>query len=117
MCHRNQSVLLKGVNDDPEVMKELMQKLLAMRVRPYYIYQCDLSQGISHFRTSIESGIKIIEHLRGHTSGLANPTYVVDAPGGGGYHYFRNILLKRMVMNIHCEIIKIVLLCTWNLHT
>ncbi|MEE2924566.1 MAG: KamA family radical SAM protein [bacterium] len=80
----NQSVLLKGVNDDPEVMKELMQKLLAMRVRPYYIYQCDLSQGISHFRTSIESGIKIIEHLRGHTSGLANPTYVVDAPGGGG---------------------------------
>ncbi|MCO4780902.1 MAG: KamA family radical SAM protein [Candidatus Cloacimonetes bacterium] len=80
----NQSVLLKGVNDDPEVMKELSHKLLAMRVRPYYIYQCDLSEGISHFRTTIEDGINIIEHLRGHTSGLANPTFVVDAPGGGG---------------------------------
>jgi lysine 2,3-aminomutase len=80
----NQSVLLKGINDDPEVMKELCQKLLAMRVRPYYIYQCDLAQGISHFRTSIETGLNIIEHLRGHTSGLANPTFVVDAPGGGG---------------------------------
>ncbi|MBW7875642.1 MAG: KamA family radical SAM protein [Candidatus Cloacimonetes bacterium] len=80
----NQTVLLKGVNDDPMVMKELMHKLLAMRVRPYYIYQCDLSQGISHFRTPVSTGINIIEHLRGHTSGLANPTFVVDAPGGGG---------------------------------
>jgi len=80
----NQSVLLKGVNDDPEVMKELSHKLLAMRVRPYYIYQCDLAKGISHFRTSIEEGLAIIEHLRGHTSGLAVPTFVVDAPGGGG---------------------------------
>lgn len=80
----NQSVLLRGVNDDPEVMKELCQKLLVARVRPYYIYQCDLAEGISHFRTSIKQGIDIIEHLRGHTSGLANPTFVVDAPGGGG---------------------------------
>lgn len=80
----NQTVLLKGVNDDPKIMMELNHKLLAMRVRPYYIYQCDLSEGISHFRTSIEDGINIIEHLRGHTSGLANPTFVVDAPGGGG---------------------------------
>jgi len=80
----NQSVLLKGVNDDPEVMKDLCQKLLAMRVRPYYIYQCDLAEGISHLRTPIEAGLNIIEHLRGHTSGLANPTFVVDAPGGGG---------------------------------
>ncbi|MCJ8347480.1 lysine 2,3-aminomutase, partial [bacterium] len=71
-------------NDDPEVMKELCHRLLAMRVRPYYLYQCDLAQGISHFRTSIQTGINIIEHLRGHTSGLANPTFVVDAPGGGG---------------------------------
>jgi len=80
----NQSVLLRGVNDDPEVMKELCQKLLVARVRPYYIYQCDLAEGISHFRTSIKQGIDIIEHLRGHTSGLANPTFLVDAPGGGG---------------------------------
>lgn len=80
----NQSVLLKGVNDDPETMKKLMHGLLLMRIRPYYIYQCDLSQGISHFRTPIETGINIIEHLRGHTSGLAVPQFVVDAPGGGG---------------------------------
>lgn len=80
----NQTVLLKGVNDNHVIMKELMHKLLLMRVRPYYIYQCDLSQGISHFRTPIETGIDIIEHLRGHTSGLAVPTFVVDAPGGGG---------------------------------
>ncbi len=80
----NQTVLLKGVNDNHVIMKELMHKLLLMRVRPYYIYQCDLSQGISHFRTPIETGIDIIEHLRGHTSGLAVPTYVIDAPGGGG---------------------------------
>ncbi len=80
----NQSVLLKGVNDKPEVFKELVHKLLLMRVRPYYIYQCDLSQGISHFRTPIETGINIIENLRGHTSGLAIPQFVCDAPGGGG---------------------------------
>ena len=80
----NQMVLLKGVNDDPKVVKELNHKLLLMRIRPYYIYQCDLSRGISHFRTPVEAGIKIIEFLRGHTSGLAVPHFVVDAPSGGG---------------------------------
>jgi len=80
----NQSVLLREVNDCPHVMKELNQKLLTLRVRPYYIYQCDLSQGISHFRTSLGRGIQILEGLRGHTSGLAVPTFVVDLPGGGG---------------------------------
>jgi lysine 2,3-aminomutase len=80
----NQAVLLKGVNDDPKIFKELNHKLLMMRVRPYYIYQCDLSQGISHFRTPIETGLNIIENLRGWTSGLAIPHLVVDAPGGGG---------------------------------
>lgn len=80
----NQSVLLKGVNDCPNIMKKLVQDLVKMRVRPYYIYQCDLSQGIEHFRTSVGKGIEIIENLRGHTSGFAVPTYVIDAPGGGG---------------------------------
>ncbi|MGI6712112.1 MAG: lysine 2,3-aminomutase [Bacillota bacterium] len=80
----NQTVLLKGVNDCPYIMKKLMHQLVKMRVRPYYIYQCDLSEGLEHFRTSIAKGIEIIELLRGHTSGLAVPTYVVDAPGGGG---------------------------------
>jgi len=80
----NQMVLLKGVNDDPETVKELNHKLLLMRIRPYYIYQCDLARGISHFRTPVETGIRIIEHLRGHTSGLAVPHFVVDAPQGGG---------------------------------
>jgi lysine 2,3-aminomutase len=80
----NQTVLLKGVNDNPAVMKELMQKLLVMRVRPYYIYQCDLAKGINHFRTTIDAGLEIMENLRGHTSGLAVPAFVCDAPGGGG---------------------------------
>ena len=80
----NQMVLLRGVNDDPRTVKELNHKLLLMRIRPYYIYQCDLSKGISHFRTPVETGIQIIEHLRGHTSGLAVPHFVVDAPSGGG---------------------------------
>jgi lysine 2,3-aminomutase len=80
----NQMVLLKGVNDDPRIVKELNHKLLLMRIRPYYIYQCDLARGISHFRTPIETGIRIVEALRGHTSGLAVPHFVVDAPGGGG---------------------------------
>ena len=80
----NQSVLLAGINDCAHVMKELVQKLTKIRVRPYYIYQCDLSQGLSHFRTPVSKGIEIIEALRGHTSGYAVPTYVVDAPGGGG---------------------------------
>jgi len=80
----NQSVLLRGINDQTEVMKQLLHKLLTIRVRPYYIYQCDLSLGISHFRTTVSKGIEIIEGLRGHTTGLAVPTFVVDAPGGGG---------------------------------
>ncbi|MTI84583.1 MAG: lysine 2,3-aminomutase [Firmicutes bacterium] len=80
----NQTVLLRGVNDCPYVIKDLMHQLLQIRVRPYYLYQCDLSPGIEHFRTSVAKGIEIIEMLRGHTSGLAVPTYVVDAPGGGG---------------------------------
>ncbi len=80
----NQSVLLKDVNDCPNIMKKLVHDLLKIRVKPYYIYQCDLSEGISHFRTSIVKGIEIIENLRGHTTGMAVPTFVVDAPGGGG---------------------------------
>ena len=80
----NQMVLLKGVNDDPKIVKELNHKLLLMRIRPYYIYQCDLAKGISHFRTPVQTGIDIIRALRGHTSGLAVPHFVVDAPNGGG---------------------------------
>ena len=80
----NQSVLLKGVNDCPHIMKELVRKLLKIRIRPYYIYQCDLARGIGHFRTSVGKGIQIMENLRGHTSGLAVPHFVIDAPGGGG---------------------------------
>ncbi len=80
----NQTVLLKGINNDAKIMKEISHRLLLMRVRPYYIFQCDLAQGISHFRTSIEEGVEIIEQMRGWTSGLAIPQFVVDAPGGGG---------------------------------
>ncbi|GAA5261314.1 lysine 2,3-aminomutase [Methanocalculus sp. MC3] len=80
----NQSVLLAGVNDCPRIMKALVQKLVKNRVRPYYLYQCDLSEGLSHFRTPVGKGIEIIENLIGHTSGFAVPTYVIDAPGGGG---------------------------------
>ncbi|MGM0567962.1 MAG: lysine 2,3-aminomutase [Elusimicrobiota bacterium] len=80
----NQSVLLAGVNDCPRIIKKLMHKLVKNRVRPYYLYQCDLSQGLAHFRTPVSKGLEIIEHLRGHTSGFAVPTYVIDAPGGGG---------------------------------
>ena len=80
----NQTVLLAGVNDCPSIIKELCHKLLQNRVRPYYLFQCDLSEGLSHFRTPVGKGIEIIESLIGHTSGLAIPTYVIDAPGGGG---------------------------------
>lgn len=80
----NQSVLLAGINDCANVMKKLMHELVKNRIRPYYIYQCDLSEGIAHFRTPVAKGIEIIEALRGHTSGYAVPTFVVDAPGGGG---------------------------------
>lgn len=80
----NQTVLLKGVNDDPTVMKGLMQKLLTIRVRPYYIHQADLVQGAGHFRTPVEKGLEIMAGLRGHTSGMATPYYVIDLPGGKG---------------------------------
>jgi len=80
----NQSVLLADVNDCPRIMKSLVHKLVQNRVRPYYIYQCDLAEGLSHFRTPIGKGIEIMESLVGHTSGLARPVYVIDAPGGGG---------------------------------
>lgn len=80
----NQAVLLRGVNDDAGVMKELMHKLLMMRVRPYYIYQCDLVRGTHHLRTSVRKGLEIMEALRGHTTGYAVPQFVIDAPGGGG---------------------------------
>ena len=80
----NQSVLLKGVNDSTEVLKELFLKLVKARVRPYYLYQCDVAQGIGHFRTPVEKGIQIMQNLRGYISGYAVPTFVIDAPGGGG---------------------------------
>jgi len=80
----NQSVLLRGINDSPYIMMELVHQLVKIRVRPYYIYQCDLSMGLSHFRTSIKKGLEIMEALIGHTSGFAVPSFVVDAPAGGG---------------------------------
>ena len=80
----NQSVLLKHVNDDAPVMRAHVQKLLMCRVRPYYIYQCDLIAGSAHLRASVRKGIEIMQQLRGHTTGYAVPTYVIDAPGGGG---------------------------------
>lgn len=80
----SQTVLLRGVNDDVETLKQLYHRLLTMRVRPYYLYQCDPISGSSHFRTSVSKGLEIVQGLRGHTSGYAVPTYVIDAPGGGG---------------------------------
>jgi lysine 2,3-aminomutase len=80
----NQSVLLAGINDCPHVQRKLVQDLVRMRVRPYYLYQCDLVEGAGHFRTPVAKGIEIMESLRGHTTGFSVPTYVVDAPGGGG---------------------------------
>jgi lysine 2,3-aminomutase len=80
----NQSVLLAGVNDCPHLQRKLVQDLVRIRVRPYYLYQCDLVEGAGHFRTPVAKGFEILEALRGHTSGYAVPTYVVDAPGGGG---------------------------------
>jgi lysine 2,3-aminomutase len=80
----SQTVLLKGINDDAEVMKKLMHELLKIRVKPYYLYQCDPITGSSHFRTSVDKGLEIIEAMRGHTTGYAVPHYVIDAPGGGG---------------------------------
>lgn len=80
----SQTVLLKGINDNVNVMKELMHKLLKIRVKPYYLYQCDLIPGSAHFRTTVRKGLEIMKGLRGYTSGYAVPTYVIDAPGGGG---------------------------------
>ncbi|NEX11429.1 MAG: lysine 2,3-aminomutase [Prosthecochloris sp.] len=80
----NQTVLLSGINDCPRIMKALVHQLVKNRVRPYYLYQCDLSEGLSHFRTPVGKGIEILESLIGHTSGFCVPTYVIDAPGGGG---------------------------------
>jgi len=80
----NQSVLLRGVNDDVDVMKALVHRLLRMRVRPYYLYQMDLITGGSHFKVDVRKGLEIIQALRGHTTGYAVPQYVIDAPGGGG---------------------------------
>ena len=80
----SQTVLMRNINDDPQVLRRLMHELLKIRVRPYYLYQCDPVKGTAHFRTPIKQGLRIIEELRGHTSGYAVPTYVVDAPGGGG---------------------------------
>lgn len=80
----NQTVLLKGINDCPVVIKKLMHELVKVRCRPYYLYNCDLSEGLSHFRTTVAKGLSIMEALYGHTSGFAIPRYVIDAPGGGG---------------------------------
>ena len=80
----SQTVLMEGINDEPMVMKRLMQKLLVIRVKPYYIYQADLVRGTQHFRTRVEKGLEIISALRGHTSGMAVPHFVIDAPQGGG---------------------------------
>ena len=92
-CHRlaasgiplgNQSVLLSGVNDNVEIMKSLIHRLMMMKVRPYYLYQCDLVKGSAHLRADVAKGLEIIKNLRGHTTGYAIPQYVIDAPGGGG---------------------------------
>ncbi len=80
----NQTVLLRKINSDPLILRSLFHELLKNRVKPYYLYQCDLSEGIEHFRTPVQKGIEIVESLRGHTSGLAVPEFVIDAPGGGG---------------------------------
>jgi lysine 2,3-aminomutase len=80
----NQSVLLAGVNDNVHIQRQLVQDLVRIRVRPYYLYQCDLVEGAGHFRTPVAKGVEIIEGLRGHTSGYAVPVFIVDAPGGGG---------------------------------
>jgi lysine 2,3-aminomutase len=80
----NQTVLLRGVNDDPQVIEQLFRNLISTRVRPYYMYQCDLVRGVEHFRTSVRKGMEIMEYLRGRISGIAIPTFVVDAPHGGG---------------------------------
>ncbi len=99
----NQSVLLKGINDNVETMKTLVTKLVQARVRPYYLYQCDLSQGIGHFRTTVDTGVEIIHKLQGYISGFAVPKFVIDAPEGGGkipinYNYVISKNDKEVVM-------------------
>ena len=99
----NQSVMLKHVNDDVTVMKAHVQKLLMCRVRPYYIYQCDLIAGSSHLRTTVQKGLEIMEGLRGHTTGYAVPQFVIDAPGGGGKvpinpDYIKQLNGKRVII-------------------
>ncbi len=79
-----QTVLLRGVNDSPEIIRQLMKRLLEIRVKPYYLFQADLTRGTSHFRTTIDTGLEIMQHLIGHISGMAVPTYALDSPGGGG---------------------------------
>ncbi len=93
----NQTVLLKGVNDDIEIMKELNKKLLSFGIKPYYIYLCDPVSGTSHFRTTVEKGLEIIDNIRGHTSGFASPQLVIDAPGGGGKILIPNGIVGRHV--------------------
>jgi lysine 2,3-aminomutase len=99
----NQSVVLRGVNDNSMVMKDLMQKLLMIRVKPYYIYQCDLTRGADHFRTGVRESLEIIKGIRGFTSGMAVPHFVIDAPGGGGKipllpDYVQKITKKKVIM-------------------
>jgi lysine 2,3-aminomutase len=99
----SQTVLLKGVNDSPDVMKKLMQKLVSIRVKPYYLYQCDPVKGANHFRTKVEKGIEIIKEIRGYTSGLCVPHFVIDAPGGGGKtpllpEYVKEINDKKVIL-------------------
>ncbi len=103
----NQSVLLAGVNDDAHIQRKLVQDLVRIRVRPYYLYQCDLVEGAGHFRTPVSKGIEIIEALRGHTSGFAVPTFVVDAPGGGGkIPVMPNYLFPCRITAWYCAILK-----------
>jgi lysine 2,3-aminomutase len=99
----NQSVLLKGVNDDVDTLKSLFHRLLRMGVRPYYLYQCDLITGSSHFRTEATKGMELIQKLRGHTTGYAIPQLIIDAPGGGGKipinaEYIKEITADEIVM-------------------
>ena len=103
----NQTVLLKGINDDSEILKDLFCKLVHIRVRPYYLYQCDLSTGINHFRTTVDKGIEIMHDLIGNISGYAIPKYVIDAPGGGGkipinYNYVIKKDENEVVMENYC---------------
>ena len=99
----NQSVLLKGVNDNHETMRSLVHRLLMMKVRPYYLYQCDLIKGSSHLRTDVKVGLDIIKNLRGHTTGYAIPQFVIDSPGGEGkYQYLPKPLSLTKMVRLNC---------------